>query len=129
MSLHLPFSAIAPSGRVASEVQATAQTSAKDSAQQHKKVLQSAQQFETQLLTSLLSSLETSMGSLLGSEESGEGQQYHTMATQGLATAWAAAGGIGIAKMVAKALTKTGQTTPLPEVPSALPEVANYKTF
>ena len=129
MSLHLPFSATAPVGRVASEVLATTQTSAKDSAQQHKKILQSAQQFETQLLTSLLSSLETCMGSLPGSEESGESQQYHTMATQGLATAWAAAGGIGIAKMVAKALTKTGQAVPLPEVPSALPTIANSKMF
>jgi len=129
MSLHLPVSAITPAGQVASEVQATAQTSAKDNAQQNKKILQSARQFETQLLTSLLSSLETSMGSLPGSEESGESQQYHTMATQGLATAWAAAGGIGIAKMVAKALTKTGQTIPLPEVPSALPTVPNSKMF
>ena len=129
MSLHLPVSAITPAGRITSEVAAAAQTFAKDNAQQHKKILQSAQQFETQLLTSLLSSLETSMGSLPGSEESGASQQYHTMATQGLANAWAAAGGIGIAKMVAKALTKTGQTVPLPTVPRALPAVADNKMF
>lgn len=80
----------------------------------NQKIQQSARQFESQMLASLLTSLETSFGSVPGSEESGTGEQYHAMATQSLASAWAAAGGIGIARILTRALAKTSATMALP---------------
>ena len=88
------------------------------------KIQQAARQFETQLLTSLLGSLETSLGSVPGSEQTGASQQYHTMAVQGLAGAWAAAGGIGIARILTRALTQAPKGMPLPGLPGPLPVAA-----
>ncbi len=88
------------------------------------KIQQAARQFETQLLTSLLASLETSLGSVPGSEETGVSQQYHSLATQSLAGAWAAAGGIGIARILTRALIQAPKTAPLLVLPSSLPAVA-----
>ena len=71
------------------------------------KIGQSARQFEAQLLTSVLASLEKSFGSVPGSDESGVGAQYRSLATQSLASAWAEAGGVGIARILTNALLKT----------------------
>jgi len=85
-----------------------------------RKVEKAARQFETQLLTSVLTALENSVGSSFGgSEDTGAGEQYKTMATQGLASAWAAAGGIGIARMIGHALSQSASAD-LSSVP-ALP--------
>jgi len=88
-----------------------------------RKIEKAARQFEAQLLTSVLTALENSIG---GSEEPGSGEQYRTMATQGIASAWAAAGGIGIARMITHALSRKPQadlppagTLPLPTLPPA----------
>jgi Rod binding domain-containing protein len=85
-----------------------------------KKIRDSARQFEAQLLTSVLASLETSFGSVPGREESGASEQYRSLATQSLASAWAAAGGIGIARILTGALSKAGPAAVLP-APSRLP--------
>lgn len=84
-----------------------------------KKMEKAARQFETQLLTSVLTALESS----IGASGDGASEQYKTMATQGLASAWAAAGGIGIARLISHALAHS--TTPdLPSAPpSALPDL------
>ena len=87
---------------------------------QTKKVQKAARQFETQLLTTLLTALETSISALPGMDESGASEQYRTMATQGLASAWAGAGGIGIARMISPALSQQPKST-LPSLPGALP--------
>jgi Rod binding domain-containing protein len=80
-----------------------------------RKIEKAALQFETQLLTSILTALEKS----IGAEDTGAGEQYKTMATQGLASAWAAAGGIGIAHMISQALSHTPQSGQ-PQVPKAV---------
>ena len=81
-----------------------------------KKVEKAARQFETQLLTSVLTALESS----IGASEDGASEQYKTMAAQGLASAWAAAGGIGIARMISHALAGSPKPS-LPSAPAALP--------
>ena len=93
-----------------------------------RKIDKAARQFETQLLTSLLAGLQRAMGSVPGGEESGEGEQYKSMATQSLASAWTAAGGIGLSRILTEALSHASQpkgvnspTLPPDQEPAALP--------
>jgi len=82
------------------------------------KIGQSARQFEAQLLTSVLASLEKSFGAVPGSDESGVGAQYRSLATQSLASAWAEAGGVGIARILTNALLKTSREQGSPSTAS-----------
>lgn len=106
-----------------------------------KKIAQSARQFEAQLLTSVLASLEKSFGSVPGTEESGVSAQYRSLATQNLASAWAEAGGVGLAKILTSALLKASHSAvpaaalpvdrgrPVPVLPvQALPPGADIGT-
>jgi len=82
------------------------------------KIGQSARQFEAQLLTSVLASLEKSFGAVPGSDDSGVGAQYRSLATQSLASAWAEAGGVGIARILTNALLKTSREQGSPSTAS-----------
>lgn len=98
-----PVAPFSPSNPVTSAPLAESLSGTKDRG----KIGQSARQFEAQLLTSVLASLEKSFGSVPGSDDSGVGAQYRSLATQSLASAWAEAGGVGIARILTNALLKT----------------------
>jgi Rod binding domain-containing protein len=74
------------------------------------KIEKSAKDFESILLGSWLQQAEQSFGSLPGGDDEGDSdsgkEQFMGMAMQSLGTAMTAAGGIGIAKMIAKQLHK-----------------------
>jgi len=89
-----------------------------------RRVEKAARQFETQLLASVLAALESSVGA----DETGASEQYRMMATQGLASAWAAAGGVGIARLITHALSHTAKPD-LPSGPTALPVAPLPSTF
>ena len=72
------------------------------------KVVRAAREFEAILLGSVLGSLEKTFASFPGKEQSVGADDYSYMATQALASSLAASGGIGIAKMIARDLSKTG---------------------
>jgi Rod binding domain-containing protein len=70
----------------------------------------SAKDFESILLGSWLQQAEQSFGSLPGGDDDGDAdagkEQFQGMAMQSLGSSMTAAGGIGIAKMIAKQLHK-----------------------
>jgi Rod binding domain-containing protein len=80
------------------------------SAAENKKIDKSAKDFESILLGSWLQQAEQSFGSLPGGDEDGDEDsgkdQFQGMAMQVLGTSMTAAGGIGIAKMIATNLHK-----------------------
>ena len=93
-----------------------------------RKIDKAARQFETQLLASLLAGLQRALGSVPDGEDSGEGEQYKSMTTQSLASAWTAAGGIGLSRILTEALSHASQpkgvnspTLPPDQEPAALP--------
>lgn len=67
-----------------------------------RKLLQTAQQFEALLLNTLLGPMEKSFSSLPGQKDVPGDSDYAYMATQALATAMAASGGLGIARMIVR---------------------------
>ena len=109
-----PFSPSSPTAPPLAESLAGSLSGTKDRG----KIGQSARQFEAQLLTSVLASLEKSFGSVPGSDESGVGAQYRSLATQSLASAWAEAGGVGIARILTNALLKTSREQGSPSTAS-----------
>ena len=64
------------------------------------KLQKAAREFEAQLLAELLRHMQFNTGVLPGSDSSGADEQYQNMATQAVAEAMAAGGGIGIAKSI-----------------------------
>ena len=71
------------------------------------KIEKSAREFESMLLSNWLQQAEESMASVPGAdddEDAGARQQMMSLGVQSLATAMTASGGIGIAKMISKAL-------------------------
>lgn len=79
------------------------------SATENSKIEKSAKDFESILLENWLQQAEKSFGSVPGEEDDDEDpgkEQYQSFAMQALGTAMTNAGGIGIAKMVAKSLHK-----------------------
>jgi Rod binding domain-containing protein len=68
------------------------------------KIDKSAQDFESMLLSTWLQQAEQSMGSVPGAEDD---DQMMSLGVQALSTSLAASGGIGIGKMIAKALHAT----------------------
>ena len=75
------------------------------------KIDKSAQEFESMLLSTWLQQAEQSMGTAPGGdsddEDAGARDQMMSLGVQSLSTAMAASGGIGIGKMIAKALHAT----------------------
>ena len=74
------------------------------------KIDKSAQDFESMLLSTWLQQAEQSMGSVPGAEDdddAGQRDQMMSMGVQALSTSLAASGGIGIGKMIGKALHAT----------------------
>src|SRR5580658_4968996 len=74
------------------------------------KIDKSAQDFESMLLSTWLQQAEQSMGSVPGAEDdddAGQRDQMMSLGVQALSTSLAASGGIGIGKMIAKALHAT----------------------
>lgn len=79
-------------------------------ANQDAKIDKSAQDFEAMLLSTWLQQAEQSFGTVPGSdqdEDSGQRDQMMSLGVQSLAQTLAASGGIGIAKMIGKALHAT----------------------
>jgi Rod binding domain-containing protein len=71
------------------------------------KIEKSAQEFESMLLTTWLQQAETSMATVPGAEDDEDAagrDQMMSLGVHSLATSMAASGGIGIGKMIAKAL-------------------------
>jgi Rod binding domain-containing protein len=79
-------------------------------ATENSKIDKSAKDFESILLGSWLQQAEQSFGSLPGGDDDGDAdagkEQFQGMAMQSLGSSMTAAGGIGIAKMIAKQLHK-----------------------
>jgi Rod binding domain-containing protein len=79
-------------------------------ATENNKIEKSAREFESILLGSWLQQAEQSFGSLPGGDDDDDAdagkEQYQGIAMQSLGSSMAAAGGIGIAKMIAKQLHK-----------------------
>lgn len=87
-------------------------TSKAKSAAEDRKIDKSSRDFEALLLTQWLEKAYQSFGALPGGEDGDElgsgGQQFQGIAMQGLATAIADSGGIGIARIIAEGLHKSG---------------------
>lgn len=90
------------------------------------KIEKSAREFESMLLSNWLQQAEQSMASVPGAdddEDAGAREQMMSLGVQSLATAMTASGGIGIAKMIAKALHSAADS-PQPGVAQAGPTEA-----
>jgi len=75
------------------------------------KLQKAAREFEAQLLAELLRHMQFNAGVLPGSDGSGANEQYQNMATQAVAEAMAAGGGIGIAKSIITQLHRENSTS------------------
>jgi Rod binding domain-containing protein len=106
----------------------TAQTdkllSRQGSSLDNSKIEKSAKDFESILLGSWLQQAEQSFGSLPGADDDGDAdvgkEQFQGMAMQSLGISMTAAGGIGIAKMLAQQLHKAADS-PAAATTKALP--------
>ena len=85
------------------------------------RIEKSAKEFESILLNSWLQQAEKSMATVPGAEDDEDAagrEQMMSLGVQSLSTAMVASGGIGIAKMITKALhaaaEKAGSTSPSP---------------
>jgi Rod binding domain-containing protein len=70
------------------------------------KITKAGTQFEAILLNNVLGDLERAFTDLPGKKEDNSSQAYSSFAMQGLASGLAQAGGIGIGRMIAKALAR-----------------------
>ena len=108
-------------GSITGSLAAQAQTSLLEAREQHTlhqlqsasggksdtKIEKSAREFESMLLSNWLQQAEQSMASVPGAdddEDAGAREHMMILGVQSLATAMTASGGIGIAKMISKAL-------------------------
>jgi Rod binding domain-containing protein len=71
-----------------------------------RKIAKASREFEAVLLNSLLGPLEKTFSSLPGKEADATSDNYHSLGMQVLASNLAERGGIGIAKMIFKSLSK-----------------------
>jgi Rod binding domain-containing protein len=81
------------------------------------KIEKSAQEFESMLLSTWLTQAEQSMATVPGAEDDEDAagrDQMMSLGVQSLANSMAASGGIGIAKMIAKALHATADKAVAP---------------
>jgi Rod binding domain-containing protein len=91
------------------------------------KIEKGATEFESMLLSTWLQKAEESMATVPGAdddEDSAGREQMMSLATQTMASSMAATGGIGIAKMIAKAMHATENK---PEVPAVSPSDTGAK--
>lgn len=70
------------------------------------KIAKAARDFEAVLLNTLLAPLEHTFSSLPGKEADAVSDNYHSLGMQVLASSLAAKGGVGIADMIVKGLSK-----------------------
>jgi Rod binding domain-containing protein len=87
-------------------------------ANQDAKIDKSAQDFEAMLLSTWLQQAEQSFGTVPGAdgdEDGAQRDQMMSLGVQSLSESLAASGGIGIAKMIAKALHATAEKASAPE--------------
>jgi len=83
------------------------------------KIEKGATEFESMLLTTWLQKAEESMATVPGAddgEDSSGREQMMSLATQQMASSMAATGGIGIAKMIAKAMHAAENKVEVPAV-------------
>lgn len=87
------------------------------------KLITAAKQFETVLLSQWLQDAESSFASVPGADSDTDAgsEQLKGLATQQLATSFAASGGIGISKLVLGALTKVNEKEQGAAVTAAAP--------
>jgi Rod binding domain-containing protein len=88
------------------------------------KIEKSAQEFESMLLSTWLQQAEQSMATVPGAEDDEDAagrDQMMSLGVQSLANSMAASGGIGIGKMIAKALHKTADKAAGPADSAAVP--------
>ena len=71
-----------------------------------RKIAKAANDFEAVLLNTLLGPLEKTFASLPGKETDAVSDDYHSLGMQALASSLAARGGVGIAAMIVKSLSK-----------------------
>jgi Rod binding domain-containing protein len=90
-----------------SPVVTTAPTTSTPAVDQHaRKIAKAAHDFEAVLLNTLLGPLEKTFSSLPGKETDAVSDNYHSLGMQALASSLAAKGGVGIAAMIIKSLSK-----------------------
>jgi Rod binding domain-containing protein len=88
------------------------------------KIEKSAQEFESMLLSTWLQQAEQSMATVPGAEDDEDAagrDQMMSLGVQSLANSMAASGGIGIGKMIAKALHKAADKAAGPADSTAAP--------
>ncbi len=87
------------------------------------KIEKSAQEFESMLLSTWLQQTESSMATVPGAEDDEDAagrDQMMSLGVQSLATSLAASGGIGIGKMIAKALHAAADKAAAPAEPKPI---------
>jgi Rod binding domain-containing protein len=85
----------------------TAPATSNPAVDQHaRKIAKAAHDFEAVLLNTLLGPLEKTFSSLPGKETDAVSDNYHSLGMQALASSLAARGGVGIAAMIVKSLSK-----------------------
>lgn len=90
--------------------------SAASAAGEAARATRAAQEFEALLIGNMLRSLQKSFSSLPGEEQKPAGfDDYHYMATQAIASALSAAGGLGLSRVILKQLVHPPATPPQPE--------------
>jgi peptidoglycan hydrolase FlgJ len=75
-------------------------------AEHARKITKAAHEFEAVLLNTLLGPLEKSFSSLPGKAHDAVSDNYQSLAMQAMASSLAAKGGLGIAEMIVKSLSK-----------------------
>ena len=75
-------------------------------AEHARKIAKAAHEFEAVLLNSMLGPLEHTFSSLPGKETDAVSDNYHSLGMQALSSSLAAKGGVGIADMIVKSLSK-----------------------
>jgi Rod binding domain-containing protein len=97
----------------ARESQMLQQVNSAKAANDTAKIEKGAKQFEAMLLSSWLQQAENSFATVPGAEDDDDNttgrDQMMSMGVQSLADSMAASGGIGIAKMIAKAMERTAE--------------------
>ena len=85
----------------------TAPATSTPAVDQHaRKIAKAAHDFEAVLLNTLLGPLEKTFSRLPGKETDAVSDNYHSLGMQALASSLAAKGGVGIAAMIIKSLSK-----------------------
>ena len=77
----------------------------------HSKAMKAGMEFEAILLNNLLGGLERAFTNLPGKKEDHSTEAYSGLAMQALASGLAESGGIGVGRLIAKALDKRSQNT------------------